>query len=504
MYLKKHRHIFYFGFCLFFILAIGFMGISGRNETRSFLATLLGKTHNSLAIVLTEEGFNPKKIIIQKGDTVIFTTTRQAAFWPASDLHPTHDIYSEFDPKQPVEPQRTWSFTFTKIGEWRYHDHLAPLFRGTITVIDGQKLPTEQQLSNIDTLDQCKIENYGNKVKCWENALANLLVSEGLDTALGALALIFEKEPELSGDCHGLAHRLGEETYKLFSQNKKVTLSPKSSSCAYGFYHGFMETLLYATNDVVKARTFCDYADAELRDRTIDARGACYHGIGHGLVEDMTNPKVWGNAQAIAEPGLKTCKRVADDPHYLFRCVSGVFNALEIVSTQNKYGLSLNQTDPFWICRKQKENYKEACFTQFLVAAINVAKSDFLKTVKFINTIEENQYALPTLAGLAVERIRLGHTDHKDTVMLCRSLELRFRVPCITGFAEGFLKYGPPQNEYKEAIRFCNSELLRETEKNACFERVLSILRIWYSVEKSAEICNTVDKKYQWQNCNYR
>lgn len=455
-------------------------------------------------VELTEAGFSPPTVTIAKGDTIDFTTTRDKQFWPASNLHPTHEIYPEFDPKRPLEPQETWSFTFTKTGEWRYHDHLAPLFRGAIVVTDKQELTAVKPSSNLNTLDRCKIENYGNKVKCWEDTLANLLVSEGLDTAFDALTLIFEKEPELSGDCHGLAHRLGEETYQLFSQKKKVTLSPKSSSCAYGFYHGFMETLLHATNDIAQARAFCDYADSELRSKTVDARGACYHGIGHGLVEDVTNPKIWGDAQAIAKPGLDICERVADDPHYLFRCVSGVFNALEIVSTQNKYGLSLNQTDPFWICRKQKENYKEACFTQFLVAAMNVAKSDFLETVKFINTIEEDQYALSTLAGLAVERIRLGRTNYKDTVTLCRSLELRFRVSCITGFAEGFLKYGPPQNEYKEAIRFCNSELLEKIEKDACFKRVLSILRIWYSVEKSTEICNTVDKKYQWQNCNYR
>ncbi len=88
------------------------------------------------AIVLTEEGFEPSEIKITPGDTIVFSATSsyENLYWPASNIHPTHSLYSEFDPLKPIEPDATWSFTFAKKGEWRFHDHLRPYQTGVITV----------------------------------------------------------------------------------------------------------------------------------------------------------------------------------------------------------------------------------------------------------------------------------------------------------------------------------------------------------------------------------
>lgn len=85
-------------------------------------------------VTQTEDGFTPEKLTIKRGDIVLFKTSRNKFFWPASDLHPTHLIYPEFDPKDPIEPKKTWSFKFDKVGTWKYHDHLAPYFTGVIEV----------------------------------------------------------------------------------------------------------------------------------------------------------------------------------------------------------------------------------------------------------------------------------------------------------------------------------------------------------------------------------
>lgn len=85
-------------------------------------------------VVLTESGFIPKDITIDHGDSIKFSTTLKEPFWPASDLHPTHGIYPEFDPQEPIEPDKSWTFQFLKSGRWRFHDHLQPILRGTIVV----------------------------------------------------------------------------------------------------------------------------------------------------------------------------------------------------------------------------------------------------------------------------------------------------------------------------------------------------------------------------------
>jgi len=85
-------------------------------------------------IVKTDSGFNPANITVKLGDKAIFKNEGTKDIWPASNLHPTHTIYLEFDALKPIPPQENYSFTFERAGKWPYHDHLDPTFGGVITV----------------------------------------------------------------------------------------------------------------------------------------------------------------------------------------------------------------------------------------------------------------------------------------------------------------------------------------------------------------------------------
>ena len=85
-------------------------------------------------VIMKEGVFEPETLTIQKCTQVIFKNQDKNAHWPASNLHPTHGIYPEFDPKQPIEAGKEWSFVFDKVGKWKYHDHLSPSTRGVIEV----------------------------------------------------------------------------------------------------------------------------------------------------------------------------------------------------------------------------------------------------------------------------------------------------------------------------------------------------------------------------------
>lgn len=119
-------------------LAILFLALSAyffiaRNQSSKTVRSSVpkGQTHE---VVLTENGFSPQEITIKPGDLLKFRTTMSEPFWPASDLHPTHGIYPEFDPLEPVDPDKAWTFQFQKSGKWKFHDHLQPVFRGVVIV----------------------------------------------------------------------------------------------------------------------------------------------------------------------------------------------------------------------------------------------------------------------------------------------------------------------------------------------------------------------------------
>ena len=120
-----------------FVLAVFAIGLlvfkNGRSDAKAAIGCL--KEAGTATMKMSEaDSFDPQNIKIKKCTKVVFENVGTKEHWPASDLHPTHSIYPEFDPQRPVEPGDSWTFVFGKVGNWRYHDHLFPATRGTVTV----------------------------------------------------------------------------------------------------------------------------------------------------------------------------------------------------------------------------------------------------------------------------------------------------------------------------------------------------------------------------------
>ena len=87
-------------------------------------------------VVMGEDSYTPAYLIMKKGSTIIWENESSSDRWPASDVHPSHTIYPEFDPKRPISPGESWSFTFDKVGEWDFHDHIKPSITGNVTITE--------------------------------------------------------------------------------------------------------------------------------------------------------------------------------------------------------------------------------------------------------------------------------------------------------------------------------------------------------------------------------
>src|SRR3990167_7304334 len=87
-------------------------------------------------VTINSNGFSPASLTVKKGTKVTFKNSDTKTHWPASAPHPTHTDYLELDPLQAIAAGGTWEFTFTKVGTWKYHDHLNPTQFGTIVVTE--------------------------------------------------------------------------------------------------------------------------------------------------------------------------------------------------------------------------------------------------------------------------------------------------------------------------------------------------------------------------------
>jgi len=212
------KNFYILGLFLLFGLAGALFYYSDLNLAFSSL-NIFRNSEGGSVIELREDGFYPSELTIQKGETVIFKTRLNKEFWPASDIHPTHGIYPEFDPKEPMAPDNEWSFTFTRVGRWVYHDHLGAYNTGVIYVLDedGKK-------ASLDCEDPEK-----SGPQCWKELIVYALEREGVGRAFEVLAGLYDKEPSFAAGCHGYVHLIGEETYYLFSEGRDVDINPKTS-----------------------------------------------------------------------------------------------------------------------------------------------------------------------------------------------------------------------------------------------------------------------------------
>lgn len=446
-----------------------------------------GKIHS---IVLTKEGFFPNEATIRQGDTVVFTTTAGEDFWPASDLHPTHGIYPEFDPKQPVLPNSSWSFKFDKVGTWPYHDHLSPLDGGTIIVDNSSDMIS---LANKDNCQ--KLVDLGQQRVCWRNLLESTVDKNGLDEGFRLFREIAQLEPE---DCHGYAHDLGSYAFAAYSKGKKIQVGEEASYCGYGFWHGFMER--FAANSLLdEAKNFCESQMGSTPELLSRIRNSCAHGIGIGLIPDPPSVKFWGQTQPLVEPALEYCDTLKREYSMIENCYAGAFHAMVTYMVEKEYKFVFDKDNFFGLCLLQKEKYRPECYYQIAPKLPGLTHDDLPRVFKLLNQIPSQEVYLRTLDTALINFTNQHMTvnDRIDFFQKCRALEPTLASVCISSMVESIFNTGVPDKEYLKAIELCSSKEFIDSEKSICFEKVLSLSRSHYSKNKVEGICVSIKKVYK-------
>jgi plastocyanin len=85
-------------------------------------------------IVYNGSAFDPANVEIKVGESVAFVNRSATGMWVASAPHPTHTDYPGFDAKKSYGQGESYVFTFTKVGTWKFHNHMNPTAFGSITV----------------------------------------------------------------------------------------------------------------------------------------------------------------------------------------------------------------------------------------------------------------------------------------------------------------------------------------------------------------------------------
>lgn len=255
------------------------------------LVSLAAAEGREEVVEISTQGFASTSIQINVGDTIIWKNTDSVPHWPASNLHPSHALYSEFDPKQPIQPGEEWRFTFLRSGEWRFHDHVYPA-RGGVISVHGTSTARAEDVPRASRTAVLLAYMHRIMPGWWLNRLSFETITAMVthiterDSPEAALIFIHDRLDGVSdvtgAAVHGLKHIVGQALYERDGLDGLLvcTLNPDSAvdgAC----YHGVMEAFFLDAS----IGGALDQARFESLCTPWITRNDClniFHGIGHG------------------------------------------------------------------------------------------------------------------------------------------------------------------------------------------------------------------------------
>jgi plastocyanin len=86
-------------------------------------------------VTYTDSGFAPQPLSVSVGSTVTFVNESSRGMWVASAAHPTHQLLPGFDQLKTAAKGEVYEYIFTKVGTWKYHNHVYPSDVGIVVVV---------------------------------------------------------------------------------------------------------------------------------------------------------------------------------------------------------------------------------------------------------------------------------------------------------------------------------------------------------------------------------
>ncbi len=469
-----------------------------------YTQTHKSKTYTTMRLI--SKGFFPQSLEIMQNTTVKFINNDTQDRWPASNIHPTHEIYPKFDSKKPIPAGQSWDFTFDKVGSWRFHDHLIPLFGGTIVVKTD---PSQKNIISATTLSKNMVtffykfkinldklyykvfpqelaKNF-NKVDMHQTALEsdNLrywLEIEGNEKVMDKL--IQDSGNGSNVDCHQEAHQVGRAAFELFGS---TVFKHSYFNCHSGFIHGAMESFLKQKGNQSLEQDIVALCN---KLPTNFSNFECLHGIGHGVMAYVNYDM---------PEALKTCKNLANG-FARSSCYGGVF--MENILVSEGKGVTPGHTthwvnsDPHFPCNgvDQDGAIQYECYMMQTSRMLDIGNNDF----KYVN--QECQKAPQSLRDVCFKsmgRDIAGKTlrgPHK-IIIQCQLAQSEFFDDCINGALNVVIDFWGEKLQ-GQAGQLCT--ILPENNKNVCYQTLAArIPGIFIKKSDQQHICDTFEPNFQ-------
>ena len=439
---------------------------------------------NSWVVEFRDDGFVPKRLEIEVGQQVQFVNSSESSLWPASNIHPTHQVMPEFDAGSPVGAEGVWAFTFDKPGFWRYHNHMVPEHSGLIVATGGDAGQPVESLS-LDVGDL----KFKDPPDLTPKALTDLFTNDVLLRQYirdygpaNTVKLVAEAGDVVGQLCHERAHVTGRTAYELFGA---AAFALASHECEAGAYHGATEAMFKERGTVnleSDVQVICGSSDVFF------FRLNCIHGVGHGLM-------AWTSYELY--DSLDLCDRLETDRDQR-ACYSGVFmeNVVGGLSgTMGHFTDYLSDEDPHYPCNALTDRYVAPCYLYHSTRMLLLFEYEYERVAEeCANAPDIGRYDCFESFGRDLAASSLG--EPAKGLEQCHNTvaDATHRVWCIQGSVQARFW---ETDRADEAIEMC-SLATSPQEREGCFWMIVTRARELYPDRPSLDaFCARLETAYQ-------
>ena len=484
--------------------------------------------NRKIAVVAYEDGrFTPARVEIDPGGQVVFVNHSGDDFWPASNDHPTHEVYDGFDSRKPVSDGELWAFSFDEPGEWEYHNHLTP-DQGAVVVVgsgtastradgapavvptadpdrpdgvlawaretlvalfvggDGDSPSADETDDATETFGISPLYGGHECASIDKSCVAKAIRAKTNDdgpVAAGDLLALLLSDGRVDGsvvDEHQLAHEMGRQTAETYGVSSEAFMRCPMSAYNGGCQHGYFEYVLGKTDATTEA--------AEIICKSLAGTYSskdyfyCYHGVGHGVM--MAQAYQLDRALVICDELPGRIKQHG--------CWQGVFmeNVNAGLSGKARSGV-FSPDDPLAPCNALESKYQHECYVNHAgwlmkvfdkgveraSAACLDADPRFVPSclqsigLMVTNPVWQRTLFRPSLwqrVQLAVFGTAFGASFETVSWKLCRAFPSGHRDQCVVGAVDNIMNFDG--FEISRAKVFCGE--VDEGFRTLCHTRI--------------------------------
>ena len=418
--------------------------------------TTITKGGSQFTVTYTADGFVPKRIEIDVNDRVRFLNESSGNIKAASNIHPTHQIYPEFDSNGPIRPGASWTFTFDDAGFWRYHNHIEPRHGGLVVVrgaVSAAPVPLVIEAVDVDFEEPDNVSATDMIEVFRSDTLLEQFVERYGPAA--TVTLLSEGVSRVAIDCHERAHEAGRMAYNLFGA---YAFSLSGHECQAGAFHGATEALFRdrgTSNLQADVTALCESSPNRF------FRHQCVHGVGHGLM-------AWTSYELL--DALPMCDELEAEIDRA-SCYSGLFmeNIVGGLSGAMGHYTEYLSDDPHFPCNVLDEKYIAPCYFYQTSRMVELYDADYARVADACAKAPTEAH-LDCFLSLGRDVGNVTRGDPARAIELCSHVDdAGNRIACLSGAVQD--RFWDTQSA-DEAIRFCKMLNVQE-EKSQCYATVL-------------------------------